>query len=366
MRLKKVSASHLDRLMKCAGFPDFVDLPEDDDRTKREEGICASEYLELKLKGIQVGTHAKSGLPFTEEIKGYIDPIVEGVHASLSSDSQLAVEQWADWDTRAGVKIKCKLDAAFAADDNLYIDDLKYGWSLVEAYENWQLLSYAIGEVMRRGRAFNEIVMRIHQPRPHHEDGSTREWRIPYTKLLEYKETIEKRMELLQGGENTLCTGSHCKYCPAAGEACPALNKAFYRGVEIAHEFTQDKMNEQEISHQLDLITRVEELIKIKKQSVELLAQIRIKEGKIVPNYSIENRIGDRQWNQEVTPEFLKMMTGKNVIVEKMMSPAQAEKLGVDKKLVSTLVNRPQLGPKLKRLDTGKLGNKIFGNEKPT
>lgn len=354
--------------MKCAGFPEFKDLPEDKDRTKRDEGEAASEYFEKKVMELEIPTHSKNKQPITDEMKHLINPIVEGILAvdKANPRSTIQVETRCNWMTKAGIELAGRFDLSMEADNNLYLDDLKWGWGIVEAYKNWQLIAYAIGEVLRRGRPYNEIVMRIHQPRPHHEDGITREWRISYDKLLEYKEQIENRMAAIAGGDTTLVTGSQCKYCPAAGAACPAFNKTFYKALETAHEFVQDDITDEELSMQLDLMTRIDEIFKIKKSSLELLATTRIKENKKIPGYALIDNLGDRKWNPDVSPELIKMLTGKDITETKVLSPAQAEKIGVDKKLVADLVNRPMLGQKLKKMDSGKIGNKIFGNEQPT
>ena len=227
------------------------------------------------------------------------------------------------------------------------------------------ILGYAIGEVIRRQIAFETIRMRIFQPRPHHEDGPIREWIISYAELLGFKEEIEARMDQIKAGEKSLVTGPKCKYCPAAARHCPALSKSFYRGVEIAHEFMQDNIDEKELSFQLDLVARVTEILKIKSDSLTALAVDRIKQGKIIPNYVSEAKLGDRKWKSGITPDAIKAMTGKNVMREEMLSPAQAEKVGVPKEFIAALVDRHFVGNKVCRKDSTKLGNAIFGGEQP-
>jgi hypothetical protein len=356
----KIAVSKLARVMTCAGSL-FFDLPRQESSPQAEEGTAAGEYLELLLTTAATNppTHASNGHPFDEDMKFYANETAKEIKSK--ADTPVLCETRIDWDTKTGVTIMGRYDACFVSEGNLYIDDYKYGWSPVEAFENWQLLGYAIGEVIRRGKAFPQIIMRIHQPRPHHEEGPIREWIVTYEELLTYKAMIDNRMELITNGDNSLVTSRNCKYCPAAAEACPAFNKAFFRGIDVTHDFIQDNISDQELSFQMDLMNRINEVFKVKKDSIEQLVATRIKAGNLIPNYVTKDKMSDRKWKKDISPELIKMLSGKNVVETKMLSPAKAEKLGLDKKLVETMVERRFLGQTVKRIDTTKLGNNIFG-----
>jgi hypothetical protein len=355
-----IHCSQLARPMVCAGFLAFTDLPKSPTNAAAEEGTAAGEYLERLLMGKDLPAQAKNGVYFDDDMKFYTRPIVDEINSN--KQSEVLCEQPIDWRTRSGIWIRGKYDLSFIRGGSLFIDDLKYGWGIVEVKDNWQLLGYAIGEVIRRGVAFETIVLRIHQPRPHHEDGSTREWKLTYAELLGYKERIEQRMEMIAAGDKTLTTSKHCKYCAAAGEACPAFNRLFYRALEVTTEFTQDQIDEAELARQLDHVNRATEVIKIKMDSLNELAVSRIKNGKIIPGYLTEQRFGDRKWKPNISPETIKALTGKDILEKVMLSPAKAEKLGISKDFVNQLVDRHFMGNKLVRKDSSAIGDKIFGN----
>lgn len=361
--IKEIHASQLARPMSCAGFLHFEDLPKPDTSEAAEEGTAAAELLERLLKKQPIVGQATNGVYFNDEMHFFIRPIAELIQRS--AHGEVFAEQRVDWQTRSGIWVRGRYDVSFDAENILYIDDLKYGWGIVEAPKNWQLLAYAIGEVIRRKTAFPKIRLRIHQPRPHHEDGPTRVWEITYAELLEYKEQIESRLEMIQHGHNDLQTGKHCKYCPAAGESCPAFNKLFYRGLEVSHQFVQDQINEEELARQLDHASRAAEVIKIKLDSLTELAVNRIKGGKVIPGYLTETRLGDRKWKDGISPDAIKMLTGVDVTEKSMMSPAKAEKAGVPKEFVTGLVERRFLGQKIVKRDHNEAGNKIFGATQP-
>lgn len=361
--ITEIRCSGLARPMVCPGFLSFENLPEQQDSAPAKEGTAAGEMLERMLLGQEIPAQARNGVYFDSDMRFYTTPVAEKIKAE--AQGEIRCEQRIDWQTRSGIYIRGTYDISFVREGRLYVDDLKYGWGIVEVFENWQLLGYAIGEVIRRGIAFEQIVLRIHQPRPHHEDGATREWVLTYGELLGYKEKIEARMDEIAAGNRTLQTGRQCKYCGGAAEACPAFNRLFYRALEVTTEFTQDQIDEKELSRQLDHVTRAEEVLKIKKDSLRELAVSRIKGGRIIPGYSTEQNYGDRKWKPGVSPDVVEALTGKNVVEKIMLSPAKAEKAGVPKEFVNALVEKHFIGMKLVKKDAVEIANKIFGTDAP-
>lgn len=365
--MREIRCSGLARVMQCGGFLQFTEFPPEEDSAPAMEGTAAGEMLAhyLTKPNQALGTHASNGVPFDDDMRFFTKPLVEDIRARAASE--ILCETRIDWQTRCGQVIRGQYDISYInRGGELCIDDLKYGWGLVEVENNWQLLGYAIGEVLRRDIAFPYINMRILQPRPHHEDGDKREWRISYEELLGYKEQIETKIAAIAAGDHRLVTGDKCKYCPAAAERCPALNKMFFRGIDMIHQFRQDTVNDAELAFQLDLIGRIKDVVDIKLRSLKDLAVSRMKEGRIIPNYVSEPSYSDRQWKSGVSPETIKTLTGRDITEQVMLSPAKAEKLGIPKTVINALVDRRFLQQKLVRKDASDLGNKIFGGVAPT
>jgi hypothetical protein len=350
--------------MVCAGYLHLENLPPNPETEEAREGTAAGEYLQRVLMQQPLGDQATNGVYFDSDMKFYLHPIAAEIFSNVQGD--IRCEQRIDWKTRSGITIRGSYDISFVRDGKLYIDDLKYGWGIVEVFENWQLLGYAIGEVIRRGIAFEKIILRIHQPRPHHELGSTRTWELTYPELLAYKEKIEARMDQLAAGRRDFQTGKNCKYCEGTADACPAFNRLFYRALEVSMEFVQDQMTEQQLGKQLEHADRALEVIKIKIDSLQELAVSRIKSGKVVPGYITENNYGHRKWKPGISPHVIQTLTGHKVTEEVMLSPAKAEKAGVPKDFVKALTEQYFIGQKLVRKDAGKVADAIFGKGKPT
>lgn len=358
-----IRSSKLARYMACAGYM-HLELEESPGGDAAKEGTAAGEYLEGLLTDKPLGLTASNGVYFDEDIKFYTIGVAQNI--KNKAIGQVLCETRIDWQTRSGIWIRGQYDAAYLDDKGrLCVDDLKYGWGIVEVKENWQLLAYAIGEIIRRGQGFNEIVLRILQPRPHHEDSDVREWILTYTQLLEYKEKIEIRMQDLADGLKTLTTSQQCKYCAGAAEACPAFSRLYYLALEVSTEFYQDSLSDIEIAAQLDQIKRAEEVIKIKHDSLVELGTSRIRKGRIIPGYVQVDKYGHRNWKRGVSPESINLITGQDVMEKTVMSPAKAEKLGISKDLIKQLTESRMTGVKLEKKNGSDVGNKIFGNNNP-
>jgi hypothetical protein len=360
----EIRCSKLARPMVCAGYV-YLDVEEPEAGEAAKEGTAAGELLQLILERKPIGTQAANGVYFNDDMRFYINPIAEDIQARAATP--VLCETRIDWQTASGIWIRGQYDAAFVDEKGrLCIEDLKYGWGIVEVEENWQLLGYAIGEVIRRGQAFSEISLKIHQPRPHHEDGNSREWVLTYSQLLEYKNKIENRMMEIANGRKDFQTSDKCKYCKGAAEACPAFSRLFYRALEVSTEFFQDSLTNEEIARQLDQVKRAEEALKIKMDSLVELGTSRIRKGGIIPGYIQTQKISHREWKPGISRESILVMTGKDIEEKTMMSPAKAEKLGVNKKLIEQLSTTKVVGVKLEKKNGSDLGNKIFGNTNPT
>lgn len=360
----EIRCSKLARPMVCAGYI-FLQAEDSEGGDPAKEGTACGELLQLTLEKKPIGDIASNGVRFTEDMRFHVGPLAQDIFNRAVGD--IKCEQKIEWQTHSGIWIRGSYDVSYVDKRGyLCIDDLKYGWGIVEVKENWQTLGYAIGEVIRRGQAFSHISIRILQPRPHHEDGPIREWVISYQELLQYKEKIERRMQEIADGRKDFQTSSQCKYCKGAAEECPAFSRLFYRSLEVSMDFVQDSITNEELARQLDQVKRASEAIKIKSDSLVELGTSRIKKGELIPGYIQSNSYSQREWKPGISPEAIKVMTGKDIMEKTMMTPAKAEKLGVSKELVKQLSSSRMTGVKLEKKNGSDVGNKIFGNQNPT
>jgi hypothetical protein len=363
--VREIRCSSLDRYMKCPGFAQMTDTLPNLSNPAAEEGTAAGELLQAMLEQRSLKPNvsgvAKNGVRFDSDMYFHLSPIAQEI---LNKNVMISCEERIDWAPCPGIAIRGQFDIQYIIGDTLYIEDLKYGWKIVDVKENWQLLGYAIGCLIKLPNRPKYIQFTIHQPRPHHEDGRSRVWRIDLELLTGYYNMIQSQMTKIVSGSRELITGSHCKYCPAAANRCPAISHSMYDGIErVMYDFKQDDLTEVEIAEQLRLLEDVASLVKIKQDSLNDLACMKLKEGKSIPGYGLEEKFGDRSWKADVTPEAIECLTGLVIVEKVIMSPAKAEKLGVDKKLVKDLVERKFTGVKAVKKDFTKDAEKAFGKK---
>lgn len=369
MVVQEIRASALARAMGCKGSLFFKDLIVEEAGDAAREGTAAGELLQAMVEQNtlepKVKATASNGFLFDSDMSFHLRPIAERMWA-VAGQSPITCEERIDWMTPSGIKIRGQYDQSYIVGPTLFVDDLKYGWGIVEAKGNWQLLAYAIGRVFKEYQATGyipeTIVLTINQPRPHHEDGDTRSWVLTYTELMGYYNQICKRMEEIAAGQSELTTGSHCKYCPAAAEACGAFNRACNNALDVVlSEHIQDYLTDEQIAKQIELFNRASEILKIKKDSLKTLAINRIKNGSIIPGYSMTESFGHRSWVNGIDPTDIEVLEGIKVTKQEYISPAQAEKLGVSKSLIDSMSTRYSKGFDLKPVDIDVKAAKIFG-----
>ena len=112
-------------------------------------------------------------------------------------------------------------DAVIVEGDHLHIVDAKFGRVLVEAKDNKQLLTYALG-VMRQFNAPASIqcTMHIFQPRAGHS-----KWTVSGVDLITHGHELKKAADLaLSPDAPVIPSPDACKYCKAK-TICPAMRQ---------------------------------------------------------------------------------------------------------------------------------------------
>lgn len=357
-----ITATDLPRLMACNGsrlMEDFISSIEPDD-TVRNEGDAAHWVAEQVFKGNFAASElidrkAPNGVFITAEMVEYLTPYLDwlkhaGKFAAIEYSATIDTVKW---------QVSTRADHIVMALDNvLHIDDLKYGWRIVEPIDNWTLLAYAISFVMKNPQLPQPqaIIFTIYQPRTHHHNGRIRSWTISF------KELQHKMCDLINTLDNLddqLHTGEHCYKCPALVN-CPAARKAELNAVEASEKAYVDKINNTDLTFQLDHLDRSIDVLTQAYKAYSELALHRLKQGEILSNYAIEADLTNTIWKEHITPEILFAMTGVDATKKQLLTPNQTQNLGVDKTLISALTERRNKGVKLIRVNTNDKAKKLF------
>lgn len=352
-----IRSSSLPRFMQCNGFTDFLGLPETESDAAKE-GTAFHELVEFKFKnGTEIASMpaAKNGVNFDEDMHFYAHKILPLI------PSDAICEQEISFALTHNYAVVGHLDYTWEENggDTLVIMDIKYGHRIVEVENNYQLLSYAIGEMMKRGRNYENIKLMIIQPRPYHIDGWVRSVTVKPTELERaYAAMVDKCQQPKQ-----FSTSDKCRYCPGAASHCPALNIAFYNSVDFTMNDTMgEALTPDQAAQMLKTYERVKDIFKIKMDALKDQVKDRIMKGEAIPGYGVQKQYGHRKWRKDVDVDAFKLMTGVDLKATYTMSPAEIEKKGIDESIIDAFAEKPFKGIDLVQIDQSKLADKIFGN----
>lgn len=351
-----LTATELPRFMACNGFKMLKGIePFNISTEQTDEGIAAHWLCEQVSKGTDaeslIGQTAPNGIFITVDMvsfcKRYID-FLKFYNCEVEVDTSYSSPDW---------EVRGRADAVAYVDERLIVADLKYGWRIVEPEMNWTLLSHAMGYLLSRNITVKSVEFAIFQPRPYHPEGQVREWKITYEQLCEY---YEKLTATLNNPESILCTGRHCYKCKSLS-LCPAAQMSAMNAVGVSEKAFNSEMSNEELSYTLKVLKEAQEALKQSYDAYQDLALHRLYEGQTIRGYSISPALGNTTWNEGITSDFIKTVSGVDVRVDKIMTPAQAKKAGVPEELINSLTHRPDNGFKLVAVDENKLAEKLLG-----
>jgi hypothetical protein len=353
-----LTATELPRFMACNGYKSLGGIePFNPSTEQTDEGNAAHWLCEQVYHGANaedlIGQTAPNGLYITADMVEYCRQYLE---FTTSGNCEVEVDtshSGNGWEIRG--RADCiKHDIAL-----LTVADLKYGWRIVEPENNWTLISHAIAYCQKNNIQPCTIAFMIFQPRPFHPQGTVRNWIIDYTELMSLYQELS---EVLSHPSSTVCSGSQCYKCQCLSQ-CPAAQIAAMNAIDVAEIAFDSEISNERLTWMLTNLKRAQEIIKQSYETYEDLALHRLKAGGSLKGYSIQQALGQTTWNDGITSDVVKMMSGVDVRVDKIMTPAQAKKAGVPEELIKSMTHRPDNGFKLVAIDENKMAEKMFGKK---
>lgn len=239
--------------------------------------------------------------------------------------------------------------------------DYKFGFGVVEVFENWQLLDYAVGIVGNLQLPPDSPVrirLTVVQPRVSHRDGPVRTWELSMRELIEYADLLKAGAHAAMEPDAPCDTGDECKYC-SARHACPALQAAGYASVEMSRasipvELSPDALG-RELAMLSDAAKRLDARISGLSQQVESI----VRDGARVPGWHLEQGYGREIWDKPLDEVFaLGTMMSIDLAKPGAITPKQAIKAGIPAEVVRAYSVTPPGDVKLVR-DDGRL-SRVF------
>jgi hypothetical protein len=219
--------------------------------------------------------------------------------------------------------------------DLLYVDDYKFGRGVVvDPRENPQLMLYALGVMeTEAGYAFNEVVLRIIQPRTGDGEHCTREWRTTPSAIRAWTDMVSKKaaMALDPGVQAAVNPGAWCRWCPALA-LCPSMKQKAEETAQ-ADFSVAPKTGVLPNVHlmtveQLSAAMAWQETIEAWFAAVRELILGKLSSGEPVPGWRIVEGRANRKWVDEVAViKELGAVLGDRLYERKLLSPAKLERL---------------------------------------
>ena len=364
------SPSMLGTAIKCHGYYHARQKwPDNGSNEAAEYGTAAHWYSE-GLGTAPVGTMAPNNVLIDQDIELYTRDYIARIKELTTKFKYSGIERKVD--------IPMLLEGMFGTVDlwaydpatwTLYVEDLKFGMVPVEADENYQLIAYALGLLHTLGfdghTEQNVIVkMTIHQPRAWHPLGKVRTWTVKATDLRAYANIIVNAINaILRDGDTTFTSGSHCKYCSGKLN-CPAAITAGYNAIDVVTRgvFTEGH-TVSELENMFVTLSDAKRAIDNLYNVVELTLQSEIEKGAHVTRVGIEKGQARRKWSH-TDAEILALgkLFGLQLSEEKVITPAKAEKLGIDREVIKPYITRTHTAPKLKVRHGKSFTEKVFSN----
>ena len=306
----RLSASRTDRFMQCPGSYRLESLmPWEPAGEAAATGTAIHELSEIILSGkeIPIGTDPDH-LSMAQGYANFIDALVENPRKKL-------IEVNLD----EGLKslhpaLGGTADAILVDGNHLHVVDLKTGRVAVDANENKQLLTYALG-AMRQLKAPStiECTMHIYQPRVGHS-----KWTVSGNYLeLHGRRLLEAAELALTSDAPTHPSPDACRYCKAK-TICPSMREKVQ---EVArNDFLPDTAITPEMLDNAVLMAAWAD-------AVQSAAKEQLTNGKSIQGWTM--RIGRKTkfWKDEK----LVMEAFKDLLIAwELKSPSAVLKLGVE------------------------------------
>lgn len=322
--------------VKCAGHTALAArtariAPADD--TARLEGILAHKVADAKAKGEYLPT------------ADVTDEMLDG--ATMWRD---VLDSWAcvyateveyetiDW---IGGDIPARTDAeGYNAETNtLHVGDYKFGHRWVEAFENWQLLIYAMAWLDRHNKEIHDkldtmkIKLHLVQPRA----GGHKTWELTVTELRDnYARTIttaagNARLVNTNAdamGLQTYTVGEHCYKCAGAIN-CPALRNATSAALNFGGRAIELELTPEQAAIELFLIDNAADHIKNRRDALTQLVEHNLINGAALPHWEMKRGRGSVKWIADKEAEVIAMgdLYDVEITTTKLKTPKQCEKL---------------------------------------
>lgn len=333
---------------------------------RTETASCGINFLKKEYVGQKFGP--KKDIPVTAEM---VDHVMVYVDEILKERSNTDYKE---------IYIESKVDLTFIHEgmfgtndaivvrpfQKITVYDLKYGAGVaVEVEDNSQMMYYALGAAHKFKFDFTEVEMVVVQPRCEHHEGPVRRVTISMAELLIFAEELKLAVAKTKEPKAEFASGKHCRFCDAK-PVCPKLRNDNYAVARADFAAPEVVLPAPELLTNSELVKVLEASATISDwaKSVAEYAHEQAKKGKMIPGYKLVEKRGHRRWKYDDAVIEKKLVEGGGSFAHveqfyalpKLLSPAQLEKLKIDKNLIASLTEVPNTGTNLVKDTNNKPG----------
>lgn len=355
------TADNLPRLMNCNGSRLMSRIvPIEANQAARDEGNAADWAAERLFtgEGVKDGDRAPNGHIVTSDMIDHVSEYVKALDCgTMQCVTSFGTDRW-QINGRADHLKFIGTDSG-TLDGVLTVDDLKYGYRLIEPFENWTLIAHAAGYCVANQVLPSTIILRIHQPRAYHPEGPLREWRLSYDELMTYYQRIDAS---LSNPSDMLQTGDWCYRC-FAHPTCPAARMTSMNGVDMSTLAFNDDLPSEMLAYELELLKTAKSRLDGRLDALEELAMHRARKGDIIPGHALETRYANTRFIPGISGEALTLVSGVDCVKSGTITPAEFKRRGGSQAMYETLTERPLIGSKLVRVNTDARMRRLLNKE---
>jgi len=361
--------SGLARVVACPGSYNLIrasraaglTLDEDDTDASREGTAAHEVAARLARDGecMSAGQLTSNGVAVTEEMIEGAELWAEYVSEHLGGDFETRIECtyvhldcWGTPDYKYG-----------PSDGTLYVSDYKFGHRYVSAFENQQLIAYAIGS-MPSYMPTVRVILQIVQPRSYHRDGPVRTWEITGHELRDYAGQLASACAAAEQPDAQCTTGPQCYECPAR-HVCEAALHMEQSALCLSGSTVPLDASVEAKAIRLRQIRRAADHLEQMESGISESLTDAIRRGASVPGFTLKAGTGREGWTRPVEEVVaLGMCMGVELGKPAVITPNQARKAGIPADVVAGYSERSAGSVALVE-DDGSVARRVFSGAAP-
>lgn len=363
-RLKPSAAA---RWVACPGSVTMEEaFPDEDDSPEAMEGHAAhwvNEQWWTNTTAAPIAGHiAPNGVVVTDEM-------IEGAVMWVDALSAIGLLPTA-WRIETPVPVPRVHEQCWGTPDawawaperkTLYIADYKFGHRYVDAFENWQLMTYAAGCLSAVvGPVLPNIEFIVVQPRAFGHGSPVRHWRITAEELRPYVQRLFLQAHRALDANPECVVNDECRDCRAR-HACNTHLMACGPAADMAYKAVPLVLEPDAVGVLLRMIHQAQERLEAMASGLEVQALELIKRGHVVPHFQAQATSGRLCWSvPDEQVIAMGQLLGVNLAkAPEAITPTQAKKLAIDEAVISSYSETPSGAVKLVAHDSTE-ARKVF------